>query len=285
MKESSVQPGRLTGAELEGVAYLLEAVELVPLSCLFWWMDNQAVTKMDRTLPDDFIYVPVRGALDFKIESDWFAVEVGQLVIIPAGVRHGAVMAAGTDYFEAYALHFLATDKDHQPVLRRLSAKVGTLRSTTRWFESLAVCTSLLGKRRAAGLAYLKELLRQLLIEQVTSGVGLQALPEPLDARVTQALNQLRLRFAEDLRIHDLAAEVGLSPGRFRQVFRDSVGTSPKQYLQQFRLARARALLMTEPGLTVREIAHQVGFNDSHNFHTVYRQQFGETPRCTQRPG
>ena len=285
MKQSSIQPGRLTPAQAAHVRYLFTETEIVPLSCLFWRMDTRNVIRLDRAVQDDFIYVPVTGALEFGIAGRWTAVAPGQAVLIPAGVRHGARMAAGTEYFEAYALHVLATDRWHHSVFKRLSSPVGSLSSPTSWFDRLATCTHLMAAEHDLGAEYMRRLVQELLLEQIVRGAGLQELPEPLDARVTLALHRVQQRFAEHLRIADLAAEVGLSPGRFRQLFRQSLRISPKQYLQQYRLARARALLKTAPGLTVREVAWRVGFNDAHNFHTAYRAAYGETPRGTRESG
>jgi transcriptional regulator GlxA family with amidase domain len=63
------------------------------------------------------------------------------------------------------------------------------------------------------------------------------------------------------------------------------MGVSPMQYLREVRLSRARALLQTDPTLTVQQVANRVGYNHAQKFHMAYRQAYGETPRTTKQGG
>ena len=85
------------------------------------------------------------------------------------------------------------------------------------------------------------------------------------------------LRYAEPLRIGDLAASAFLSIGRFTEVFREEVGCSPREYLGQVRIRAAKSLLI-ETDLNVSSVATQTGFTDPSYFARFFRQQLGVSP-------
>jgi AraC-like DNA-binding protein len=85
------------------------------------------------------------------------------------------------------------------------------------------------------------------------------------------------LRYAEPLKISDLAASSFLSVGRFAEVFRAEIGCSPREYLGQVRIQAAKGLLL-ETDLTVAEIAARTGFQDPAYFTRFFRQQLGLSP-------
>ncbi|RYG48065.1 AraC family transcriptional regulator [bacterium] len=85
------------------------------------------------------------------------------------------------------------------------------------------------------------------------------------------------LRYAEPLKVGDLAASAFLSTGRFTEVFRAEVGCSPREYLGQVRIQAAKTLLL-ETDLTVSCIAARTGFPDPAYFTRFFRQQVGVCP-------
>ncbi|AIE86061.1 helix-turn-helix transcriptional regulator [Fimbriimonas ginsengisoli] len=87
----------------------------------------------------------------------------------------------------------------------------------------------------------------------------------------------IELRYAEPLKIGDLAASAFLSIGRFTEVFRAEVGCSPREYLGQVRIAAAKKLLR-ETDLTISSIAARTGFPDPAYFTRFFRQQVGIPP-------
>jgi len=84
-------------------------------------------------------------------------------------------------------------------------------------------------------------------------------------------------RYAEPLRIGDLAASVFLSIGRFTELFRAEVGCSPREYLGQVRIQAAKNLLR-ETDLTISSVAAHTGFSDPGYFTRFFRQQVGLSP-------
>lgn len=61
------------------------------------------------------------------------------------------------------------------------------------------------------------------------------------------------------------------------RVFASEAGLSPLAYVHQARMARARALL-GDPTLSVKEVAHTLGYEHANDFSRAYKRFFGLSP-------
>ncbi len=74
-----------------------------------------------------------------------------------------------------------------------------------------------------------------------------------------------------------LAAECKISEVYFRKLFTAHFGTSPKQFILDMRIQRARQLL-TEGALGVVAVAEACGFSSPYHFCRLFKQKTGTTP-------
>jgi AraC family transcriptional regulator len=95
--------------------------------------------------------------------------------------------------------------------------------------------------------------------------------------RMRRLLQYIEMHLDSDLRLEQLAAEIGVSPFHFAHVFRASTGLTPHQYVLQQRVERAMTLLRI-PHLSVAEIAASTGFSSATNFVRSFRARTGATP-------
>jgi AraC-like DNA-binding protein len=105
-------------------------------------------------------------------------------------------------------------------------------------------------------------------------------------APVKRAMELIDSDPGSDLSLERLAREAGVSPRSLQRHFHDHVGTSPREYVQRTRLARAREdLAAASPGTgpTVAEVAFRWGFSHVPRFAAAYRRRFGEPPSATLR--
>ncbi|WP_300680895.1 AraC family transcriptional regulator [Nocardioides sp.] len=79
-----------------------------------------------------------------------------------------------------------------------------------------------------------------------------------------------------------VADAVGISERHLSRVFATSGGTLP-QYILTRRLERARSLLMTEPEITVAEVAVRTGFGSATYFSHAFRDRYGERATDVRR--
>ena len=99
------------------------------------------------------------------------------------------------------------------------------------------------------------------------------------DARIARALEMLTSGLAEPFSEEKLARAVGLSPSRFRHLFREQVGDSARDFQEQLRIRRARELLGMSRR-TVAEIANEMGYNNPFYFTLRFKKHTGESPRA-----
>jgi AraC-like DNA-binding protein len=93
-------------------------------------------------------------------------------------------------------------------------------------------------------------------------------------------LLQRALNFIEEnpkLSIEELSRQVGFSPVQLRRMFHYWLGLSPRQYLLQQRMDKARLLLETT-SWTVSAIAESVGFSSISSFARAFKSIYGVAP-------
>lgn len=102
--------------------------------------------------------------------------------------------------------------------------------------------------------------------------------------RLTPVYLLIEERYADpDLGLQALAAELSVSPQYLGALFRQSRGVSPYQYLLQFRIQKAKELLLADHSRPVRDIAEAVGFRSASHFIHTFRRLSGMTPAQFRR--
>lgn len=82
----------------------------------------------------------------------------------------------------------------------------------------------------------------------------------------------------------DMADAAGVSVRRLQEGFREYVGMSPREYLNDVRLVRVNGEL-SDPGavISVTDVAMKWGFTHAGRFAASYRRKYGESPSDTLR--
>lgn len=108
-------------------------------------------------------------------------------------------------------------------------------------------------------------------------GELLRAVPEKKESRryVDVACRMIEARYDQKLTVSDLAAEVGLERCYFSALFQKEMAVSPYQYLLNYRLKKACALILN--GYKIREAALAVGIPPE-TFSRLFKKHFGVTP-------
>ncbi|MDD0809591.1 AraC family transcriptional regulator [Curvibacter sp. RS43] len=101
-----------------------------------------------------------------------------------------------------------------------------------------------------------------------------ERLHRPQIARVLEAIED---QLHEALSITDLARLAGVTSFHFIRLFRQALGRTPYQYIQQRRLDKARLMLATST-LPVADIGAAVGFADAAQFSRAFAKHIGMSP-------
>ena len=96
--------------------------------------------------------------------------------------------------------------------------------------------------------------------------------------RVISAMQSLRSRFRETIRIDELAAIARMSPSAFHRQVKALTSLTPLQYQKQLRLLEARRLMVSH-AYNVEAAAFEVGYESASQFSREYARMFGAPPK------
>ena len=115
------------------------------------------------------------------------------------------------------------------------------------------------------------------------SQIARMALTNTAEQRVMTAVTQLRERFAQTVRIEELAGIAHLSQTAFHRQFKALTSLTPLQYQKQLRLLEARRLLISS-AVNVETAAFTVGYQSPSQFSREYARMFGAPPKRHATP-
>lgn len=173
--------------------------------------------------------------------------------------------------------------------LTRQDADTITLRDDFNFQDGLLehISLNLLEEAHSSGLhgrVYAESLAHTLvlhLLSKYSTASAFRSLPD-------KALNRQEMRWAKDfihthlhqnVSVSELAASTQLSSSHFIRRFKLATGIAPHQYLNRCRVERAKELL-GQAGMTVAEVAQQVGFFDQSHLIRHFKFWTGVTPKA-----
>lgn len=114
-------------------------------------------------------------------------------------------------------------------------------------------------------------------VETDTQKSSLSAEIRSRNPKLLKVLERINTELSADLSLESISDEIGISRRQIERLFKRHMNTSPKQYVLNARLARARELL-SETNLSAAEVSAAVGFNSPAYFRSRFRAKFGVGP-------
>lgn len=96
-------------------------------------------------------------------------------------------------------------------------------------------------------------------------------------SEVKKSIRYIEIQYRKEITVKDLSAHVNLSTNYLSTLFKKETGYSPIEYLIQYRIGKAKALLMESDKRTY-EIADMVGISDYSYFSRVFKKTTGKSP-------
>ncbi len=215
-----------------------------------------------------------------------FTFRKNDIVVTPAGMRSGWRWFAKSDV--------IVVTLDPEKVERFAQTELSMLLDAQQFrdlplFSDADLCAAGVMLRDAlesddisSGVMF--EAMSRVLLVKLLQRYG-QRRPEDvaLSARFTSAhynrvLAHIRARLDRTIRLDDLAAEAGMSSSHFSRVFRETLGSSPMQYVMAYRIEQAMKM-MQDTARPLGDIALACGFADQAHFSRSFKQLTGQTPR------
>ncbi|MDJ0626790.1 MAG: AraC family transcriptional regulator [Rhodobacter sp.] len=220
------------------------------------------------------------GALrDFTFHKD-------DIIVTPAGMRSGWRWFATSDV--------IVVTLDPERVERFAQSELGMLLDPQQFrdlpqFTDADLCAAgvmlrdaLDGDDISSGVMF--EAMSRVLLVKLLLRYG-QRRPEEiaLSSRFTSAhyhrvLAYIRARLDRTVTVDELAKEAGMSPSHFSRVFKETLGSTPMQYVLAYRIEQA-IKMMADPMRPLGDIALACGFSDQAHFSRSFKQVTGQTPR------
>jgi AraC-like DNA-binding protein len=250
----------------------------VQLKGLFVVHHNKPASRVSRhSHKEHHLILPLRGESRVEINGTPWSFGPGKMVYIPSGTEHEFL---ATNQKEGERLIALLEDS----VWKKVDGPV----AAPKLLPTQHLCKELLfqmvtdpensaAKEMVLCFAsVLASTLRQ--TDELALSVDTsQLLSKASDARIEKVAKQLRDRYADNLKISELAKLAGLSERNLTRLFVQELGLSPKQALIRLRLEKARELLKNR-NCSVTDACFEVGYSSLSRFIQSYRAAFGNLP-------
>ena len=96
-------------------------------------------------------------------------------------------------------------------------------------------------------------------------------------ARIKSMLQFIHEHYGESITMEQISSNAMISTSETLRCFRSTIGTTPIQYLKQYRIQKA-AELLSSTTMKIADIGAQCGFQDMSYFSKIFREQKGMSP-------
>jgi AraC-like DNA-binding protein len=246
--------------------------------------DHAMTWRQGRVLQSPcFVYI-TRGRGTFEsAPSGEVPIRGGNLFVLYPGVRHRYAPDPAVGWDEAWmefdgasARQFMRREEfaPEKPVL-----EVGIDETLVRLFREQLECV----RQGAYGFEYqLAGLAVQIIARVLALAGGRRFQDEAVDRLIARAKDALLEDVGRNADLPALAARFHVSYTRFRRVFKDYTGFSPRQYQIQHRIEQAGGLLAATR-LPVGAIADRLGFESVYYFSKLFKRKTGLSPLAFRR--
>lgn len=90
----------------------------------------------------------------------------------------------------------------------------------------------------------------------------------------------IHLNYMDDIMLNDMADRFNVSPKYCGILFKQLSGQNFKDYLNRYRIEKAKEVMQGQPGIKIAELSLMVGFNSANSFIRVFGKYTGVTPKA-----
>ncbi|GBF75610.1 DNA-binding response regulator [Paenibacillus sp. 598K] len=101
---------------------------------------------------------------------------------------------------------------------------------------------------------------------------------EQMSKNVKKIIRHIETYYRENISLDHIAEHVYLHPNYISSLFRKETGLTLIHYLHQYRIKKAKALIVSDSDDSLHRIAEQVGYESVRHFFSVFKKYCGVTP-------
>lgn len=223
----------------------------------------------------------VQGAGWYEVAGSRHVLETDEAVVLPAGIPH-AYGAAMVNPWSIHWVHFTGIEGDYYAQLPPSATHKLTVDSRcgaelSRLFNQCY--GSFVGGFVLPKLIHASKLVAHILAELFYNNAAFS--PNMRTSRfhsLAPTFAYLAENLHTTLTLAEMAAHAGLSESQFSHLFKRQTGHSPIAYFNQLKMQHACTLL-TITQLSIKEVAHALGYTDAYYFSRLFKQHIGVAPR------
>lgn len=258
---------------------LSEVERAQPYSCteagLFYAQQRFSTARTDKE--SYILFYTLRGAGLIEQDGNHVVLETGQALLLNCRTAQSYCTAPGQSCWHHYWVHLdgagvaameplLLPDKKLTPV-QLTGVRMQELFELVLEQMELGTVDSMV--QTGLALHEMLALCAQSLFAQAEMTTNRQL--------ILQAAETLRKNYRQELSLADLLSSAHMSKSYFLRLFRRYMGTTPYNYLVNFRITQAKELLVLTDH-SISEIAQEAGFGDASNFSTRFAKATGQSP-------
>ncbi|MEN1727614.1 MAG: AraC family transcriptional regulator [Pseudomonadota bacterium] len=213
-----------------------------------------------------------------------FLFQQHEIVVTPAGMKSGWRWHERSEC--------IVVTLDPAQLERFSKSEVGVLLANAQLknlpqFKDADICTAGMMLRDALasqerGSALIFESLARVFLVKLIQKYGLQEDDYQFSRRFTadhyrRVLDYISNHFGQSVVVEDLASEAQLSTSHFSHLFKQTIGTSPMQFVAAYRVEQAKKRLAKQ-GEPMIDIAMACGFSDQAHFSRQFKRLTGLSP-------
>lgn len=266
--------------EQENIAQisLIQSLRFKIFSTVYW--NNQAPWDLDwRVCRDTFILAPDCGEVLVKLEKESFVIGSGTILLLPPHTPHCCTSLDRKPNRELhqYSLHFDIVDQQGRIISFKPSSYGITLSNPKYYYQRFLEFSYYHRHHFGFTENLFGQFMQVFFSNLIMEGLRLSSLHQIKDIRVSEVLEYIHQNIQNELSIPQLAEIIELKEVQFRKIFHRSLGMSPHQYIQKYRMDQAIEKL-TNTSKSIKEITYEVGFQTPQYFNLSFQKMFRCSP-------
>lgn len=231
------------------------------------------------------------GRGGYLVDGIEYSVETGDLVICNPGVKHTHIITnhkePTIEFISGFTnFHF----KNMTPNSIELKEGGCIIHTSAELRQELSMhCYSMIAEKESCHVGkyfmfkthlmqMLLKVMRELVVEDTPEQKGCTFESYNKSYAVNCIINYLNENYEQKISLEQIAHNMYLSPVYISKIFKEETGESPINYLIKIRLEKAKDILVSGYGGSIKNIANRVGYEDVYHFSKLFKKYYGISP-------